>query len=123
LSPLDYARALRLRKELLSRIGEVMAGNDLIATPTLPIPAVPIDRPSIQVRREEIQAVNVNSRFTRFAAFTGQPAISVPCGFTSDNLPVGLQLMGLPWREDQVLQAAHAYEQATDWHKRRPPIE
>ena len=47
--------------------------------------------------------------------------ISVPCGFTSEGLPVGVQLMGRHWDEARLLAAAHAYQQATDWHTRLPP--
>ena len=59
-------------------------------------------------------------RNTRPFNVWGIPAISVPCGFTKDGLPIGLQLAAAPWREDVVLQAAHAYEQATEWHTRTP---
>ena len=52
----------------------------------------------------------------------GFPAISVPCGFSDTGLPIGLQLAGKPFDELTVLRAAHAYEQATDWHTRRPPL-
>ncbi|MCH7877734.1 MAG: hypothetical protein IH914_00260, partial [candidate division Zixibacteria bacterium] len=47
---------------------------------------------------------------------------SVPCGFTSEGMPIGLQLAGRPFAESAVLRVAHAYEQATDWHTRRPPV-
>ena len=53
---------------------------------------------------------------------TGAPALSVPCGFTPDGLPVGLQLFGRAFDEARVLSFAHAYEQSTDWHRRRPPL-
>jgi aspartyl-tRNA(Asn)/glutamyl-tRNA(Gln) amidotransferase subunit A len=52
----------------------------------------------------------------------GLPAISVPCGFTSDGLPIGLQIIGPHWGEAVILQLAHAYEQATAWHKRQLKI-
>ena len=53
----------------------------------------------------------------------GSPAISVPCGFSADPvLPIGLQLAGRPFDEATVMKAAHAYQQATDWHTRRPPV-
>jgi aspartyl-tRNA(Asn)/glutamyl-tRNA(Gln) amidotransferase subunit A len=52
----------------------------------------------------------------------GIPGISVPCGFTKGNLPIGLQLLGRHFDEAAILRAAHAYEQATDWHKKRPTI-
>jgi aspartyl-tRNA(Asn)/glutamyl-tRNA(Gln) amidotransferase subunit A len=55
------------------------------------------------------------------ASLAGLPALSVPCGFTADGLPVGLQLIAPPLREDLLLQVAHAYQQVTDWHLRRPP--
>ena len=59
-------------------------------------------------------------RNTRPFNVWGIPTISVPCGFTKDGLPIGLQLAAAPWREDVVLQAAHAYEQATEWHEKMP---
>ena len=60
---------------------------------------------------------DVLGRLCRLAAFTGQPALSVPCGFTADGLPVGLQLLGHWFGESALLGAAYAYEQATDWHR------
>ncbi len=68
-----------------------------------------------------MSGADVLGRFTRLAAFTGQPALSLPCGFTSDGLPIGLQLIGRRFEDASLLRAAHAYEQATPWHARRPP--
>ena len=53
---------------------------------------------------------------------TGLPALSVPCGFTSAGLPIGLQIVGRPFDEATVLRAGHAYEQATEWHLRKPAL-
>jgi aspartyl-tRNA(Asn)/glutamyl-tRNA(Gln) amidotransferase subunit A len=61
-------------------------------------------------------------RNTRPVNVWGLPAISIPCGFTTAGLPIGLQIIGPQWREDTVLQLAYAYEQATDWHKRSPGL-
>jgi Asp-tRNA(Asn)/Glu-tRNA(Gln) amidotransferase A subunit family amidase len=58
-----------------------------------------------------------NTRPFNLLAF---PTISIPCGFTDLGLPVGLQLSGAPWQESRLMTIAHAYEQATEWHKRRP---
>ena len=58
---------------------------------------------------------------TRLVNWLGLCAVSVPCGFTPDGLPVGLQLIGKPFDEARILRLAHAYEQATDWHLRTPP--
>jgi aspartyl-tRNA(Asn)/glutamyl-tRNA(Gln) amidotransferase subunit A len=59
--------------------------------------------------------------FTLAQALAGIPAISVPCGF-ADNLPVGLQLMARAFDEERMLQVAYAFEQATEWHKRKPAL-
>jgi len=53
---------------------------------------------------------------------TGQPALTLPCGFTNAGLPIGLQIVGRPFQDEVVLQVAYAYERATEWHKRRPPV-
>ena len=60
-------------------------------------------------------------RFTRPFNVTGHPAASVPCGVTSEGLPIGLQIVGRPFDEATVLRLADAYQRATDWHTRRPP--
>jgi len=54
---------------------------------------------------------------------SGHPAASIPCGFTAGGLPVGLQIVGRPFDEATVLRVADAYQRATDWHRRRPPID
>jgi aspartyl-tRNA(Asn)/glutamyl-tRNA(Gln) amidotransferase subunit A len=68
-------------------------------------------------------AIELARRLTRYTApfnLTGLPAISVPCGFTADRLPVGLQLIARPWAEAQLLRAAHAFESNTPWHQMQP---
>ena len=62
------------------------------------------------------------TQYTRPYNITGFPAISVPCGFSAEGMPIGLQLAGRPFDEETVLRAAHAYEQSTEWHSRRPPL-
>jgi aspartyl-tRNA(Asn)/glutamyl-tRNA(Gln) amidotransferase subunit A len=88
---------------------------DVLATPTLPHVAPTI---GAVVPREPDRAWN---RFMAPANLAGLPAISVPCGFV-DGLPIGLQVTGRPFDEATVLQVAHAYEQATDWHTRQPTV-
>jgi Asp-tRNA(Asn)/Glu-tRNA(Gln) amidotransferase A subunit family amidase len=56
------------------------------------------------------------------ASLAGAPALSVPCGFTTTGLPIGLQVIGRPFEEATILRIAHAYEQATEWRRRRPPL-
>jgi aspartyl-tRNA(Asn)/glutamyl-tRNA(Gln) amidotransferase subunit A len=61
-------------------------------------------------------------RNTRPFNVLGLPALSVPCGFTAAGLPIGLQIVGKAFDEAGILRVAQAYEQATDWHRRRPPL-
>jgi aspartyl-tRNA(Asn)/glutamyl-tRNA(Gln) amidotransferase subunit A len=106
----------RERREITS----VFADVDVLATPTTPIPAPTIaelkQNPDLLRPRELLLLRN-----TRPINVWGLPAISVPCGFTEGGLPIGLQIVGPHWGEARVLQVAHAYEQATAWHKRQPP--
>jgi len=53
---------------------------------------------------------------------TGLPLLSVPCGFSQNNMPIGLQLIGRLWQEETLCEVGHAYEQATDWHNRKPDL-
>jgi len=100
-------------------IGEVFRKVDVIVTPTCPVGPPPIaefggDRNgSLEFQSRNIQNT---SPFNVY----GWPSISVPCGFTASGLPIGLQISGPLGADAVVLQVAHAYEQATDWHKRRP---
>ena len=111
------AAALRARRDLEAgrhAIREVFEGLDIVLTPTVPIPP-----PLIAELREHPENLRPQEllmlRNTRPFNAWGIPAISLPCGLTTDGLPIGLQLAGPAWREDLLLQVAHAYEQATDW--------
>jgi aspartyl-tRNA(Asn)/glutamyl-tRNA(Gln) amidotransferase subunit A len=108
----DYLRAQRLRTALNRQLAEVMRDVDLLVVPTTGLPARPLGQ----------FAIGEYVRFTAIFDLTGQPALSVPCGFTSDGLPVGLQLVGRPFEEGTVLRAGHAYQRVTDWHLRRPVL-
>jgi aspartyl-tRNA(Asn)/glutamyl-tRNA(Gln) amidotransferase subunit A len=76
----------------------------------------------VPVGGREESVLSASWRFTYPFNLTGLPAISVPCGFDRQNLPIGLQLAGKPFDEPTVLRVAHAYEQAHDWHTRMPPL-
>jgi len=86
------------------------------------VPSTPIAAPTI----EGIDAVEQAGRLTRFTApfnLAGLPALSIPCGFTSEGLPIGLQIVSRAWGDAKVLNAGYAFEQATEWHTRKPPID
>jgi aspartyl-tRNA(Asn)/glutamyl-tRNA(Gln) amidotransferase subunit A len=109
----DYVRA-RNQLELLRReIRKAFSTVDLLVTPTMPASPILIS-----------ESANANADFRNTAPFDifGLPAISVPCGFTSAGLPIGLQICGAPFAESTVLALAHAYEQATEWHNRHPSL-
>ncbi len=122
----DYARANRVRRLLMERFAAAFRTVDLLAAPATIIPAYPIADNQVTVRDyrtgQDVQlgTANVLIRNTATHNLSGLPSISVPAGFTARGLPFGLMLTGRPFDEALVLAAAHAYEQATPWHKRRP---
>jgi aspartyl-tRNA(Asn)/glutamyl-tRNA(Gln) amidotransferase subunit A len=110
-SAVEYINALRIRREFTEAVAAVMQNVDAIAMPTSPAVAAPIDSTSM--------------RFAMLTApwdHTGQPVISVPCGFAEDGLPAGLSLAGRPFEEGRICRIAHAYEQATEWHTMWPAM-
>ena len=112
----EYIQALRFREMLVEAWREdVFSEIDLVATATTMVPARPIEQSDLSTTLSLIRNTNPFNML-------GTPAISVPCGFTGDGLPIGLQLAGHWFDETTVLRAAHAYESATDWHTRRPPL-
>jgi aspartyl-tRNA(Asn)/glutamyl-tRNA(Gln) amidotransferase subunit A len=119
---ISAAEYISQRRELdveRRRAHDIFADVDLLVTPTMPIPAPAIGdlkKDPAALRPAELALL----RNTRPFNVWGLPAISVPCGFTKSGLPIGLQIAGAHWREDLVLRLAYAYEQATEWHKRRP---
>lgn len=121
LTATDYILARQAQSRVRQEMAGVLARTPILAMPTAVIPSVPADTGEIMVGGKPVFGWKVLGRLTRLACFTGQPAISIPCGFTRDGLPIGLQLLG-PWFEEPLLlQVADAYEQATEWHRRRPP--
>jgi len=112
----------RCRRELVetrASIRFVFEEVDVLVTPTTPIPAPVItelkQNPDLLRPREILLLRN-----TRPMNVWGLPAISVPCGFTRAGLPIGLQIIGPAWGEARVLRVGHAFERATEWHKRQP---
>ena len=83
--------------------------------------SLPLARPGIVDGVEEPHRA-FGLRLTIPFSALGGPSLSVPCGFSVDDLPIGLQIAGRRWDEPTVLRVGYAYEQATDWHRRRPPL-
>jgi aspartyl-tRNA(Asn)/glutamyl-tRNA(Gln) amidotransferase subunit A len=117
ISGVDYARHRWRQLELQQAVRELMRDIDLILTPTSPVIA-----PKIAEVDSSIPGATILGRNTSPFNVTAIPTISVPAGFSDDRQPIGVQLSGRWWEEGLVLRAAHAYQQITDWHKRRPPL-
>ena len=110
----EYILARRMQAEVRKRCELFFESYDLLITPTTPIAA-----PTI----EGNDAVEQAGRLTRFTApfnLAGLPALSMPCGFTKEGLPVGMQIVARAWADAKPLNAGYAFEQATEWHKQRP---
>ena len=118
----DYVRAQRVRTLFNQQVADAFNRVELMLTPTTPIPTVKIGETFEDYRDLGEAAYSLFGRCTRPFNLAGSPTISVPCGFTGSGLPIGLQLAGRPFEDATVLRAAHAYEQATDWHDRRPSL-
>lgn len=119
---IDYIKAQRARTAFNREVGETMKEFDALLAPTLPVGSPKISEPTVRVSGKDIHKLALMPSLTRPFNITGQPTISVPCGFTSDGMPIGMQLAGRNYEDAFVLKIAHAYEQATEWHTRRPPI-
>ena len=114
-SPAAYAKAQRYRAEFISRMEEVLERVDVLVMPTATVAAAPIAAQPPEHDKERRKNACIFD-------FTGQPSISVPCGFTDQGLPVGLMICGGRFRDARVLRYAHAFEQATPWHARHPSL-
>ena len=111
----EYVQAQRLRARLREDMHRALGDVDVLATPTTPGTAPAFSAvldPSFPFARSNMAPFNM----------AGLPALALPCGFAPGGLPISLQLAGRPFDEATVLRAGHAYEQATEWHRRRPPI-
>lgn len=112
---LEYARARQLQLIMRQQFEAFFQEFDLLLTPTTTVPAF---------RYDDVEAGQCSlSACTSAWNFTGLPALSLPCGFTSDGLPIGLQICGPAWAETALLRAGYLYEQATTWHMRAPSLQ
>ena len=119
---MDYLHALDVKRAITEEFDSVFEHVDAIIAPTLPIAAPRIGEKEIEIGSEKETVRSALVRLNRPANLTGHPAISIPCGFSNSGLPIGLQLIGPKWSEARMLAIALAFEDATDWHARRPPL-
>lgn len=119
---IQYLAGLDVRKRLLAEFDAAFQDVDAIVAPSAPVPAPLIGADDAQIDGERIGVRPALVGMCRPANFTGLPAISVPCGFTRGNLPIGLQFIGRAFDETTLLRIAHAYERAHDWNARHPSL-
>lgn len=112
-----YVRALKVRQLIKQDFDKVFNAVDVILTPTSPTTAFKIGEKS-----QDPLSMYLSDIYTISANLAGIPAVSFPCGFSKNNLPIGLQLMGKEFDESTLIRAGFSYQQATDWHKRLPNI-
>src|SRR5687767_1756044 len=112
-----YGKAQAVRTLICEDFRDAFNDVDLIVTPVTPTAAFKLGEKSedpLQMYLSDIYTISVN--------LAGLPAISVPCGLTKAGLPIGLQLIGRAFEEETLLRAAHAYEQSTQWHVKKPVV-
>jgi aspartyl-tRNA(Asn)/glutamyl-tRNA(Gln) amidotransferase subunit A len=111
-----YLRAQEKRREITQAFEEILKRVDVVLTPTLPVIAPGLEEKEVKIGRLQEVVRTVLLRFTPLGNLTGLPVISVPCGFSADHLPIGMQIFGRRYDEATVLRVAYAYEQATPWN-------
>jgi aspartyl-tRNA(Asn)/glutamyl-tRNA(Gln) amidotransferase subunit A len=112
-----YGKAQAVRTLIRRDFDTAFQEVDLLVTPVMPTTAFKLGE-----RVEDPLQMYLSDIFTISVNLAGNPAISIPCGFSKAGLPIGLQLIGRPFEEETVLRGAHAYEQATQWRSKRPNI-
>ena len=118
----SYLQAQKVRKACMEDILNAMKDIDFLATPTTAVTAFPIESDTVNINGSEIGSREALLRITRIFSTLGMPAISVPCGFTRQNLPVGLQLIGKPFQDARLIQLADTYQEATEWNNKFPEL-
>ena len=112
-----YGKAQAVRTLIKRDFEDAFKTVDVIVTPTMPTPAFKLGEKThdpLQMYLSDIFTISVN--------LAGVPAVVVPCGVSSKKLPIGLQIIGRPFEEEKILRAAYAYEQATNWQRKRPNL-
>ena len=112
-----YTKALKVRRLIRQDFDAALADVDVIAGPVTPTPAYKLGEKS-----SDPLSMYLGDIYTISANLAGLPGISIPCGFTTSSLPIGLQLQAAPFAEEKLLRAARMFERATDWHNRSPAI-
>ena len=116
-----YLEAMALRGRILADfVPRAFAEADVLFTPVLPIEVPKLAATEVGTPADVQRVIVALTRCTRNINYLGLPALSVPCGFSANGMPVGFQLIGRPFAEATLFRVGHAYQGATDWHSRMP---
>jgi aspartyl-tRNA(Asn)/glutamyl-tRNA(Gln) amidotransferase subunit A len=118
----DYLKAERYRSQLMEEFRRIFESVDVIVAPTTPITAWELDQPTVTIEGQDESVLAISWRLTYPFNLAGLPAISLPCGFDTRNLPIGLQIAGKPFQEETVLRVAYAYESTNNWKDKAPSL-
>jgi aspartyl-tRNA(Asn)/glutamyl-tRNA(Gln) amidotransferase subunit A len=123
LTAVDYVRAQRGRRRVIEAFDRTFREVDALLGATVPVTAAPIGSESVSVNGRSESIIDAYLRLTAPQSMGGVPALSLPCGFSNEGLPIGLQLMADRHREDLLFTLGSEYQRTTDWHQRRPPVD
>jgi aspartyl-tRNA(Asn)/glutamyl-tRNA(Gln) amidotransferase subunit A len=119
----SYVNAIRYRSVAVGEFAKsAFSEADVLHLPVIPIRTPTIEASDIETGEGVDSMISELTRFTRPINYLGLPALALPIGFSSDGMPITMQLVGRPFGEDLLFRLGHAYQLATDWHLRRPPL-
>jgi len=122
LAATDYVNAQRARRVFRDQFLELFRRVDVIFTPATPTAAAPIGQATVRIGDLDEDVRLASTRFARAINLLGFPALSMPCGFDANHMPLGLQIIAAPFEERQLLAVAAALEDETDFHLQSPPL-
>jgi aspartyl-tRNA(Asn)/glutamyl-tRNA(Gln) amidotransferase subunit A len=125
ISAVDYLQAMRVRKIARLAIDQVLTGYDALIGPSSESGGRRVvetfNRP-VRPAADKKPGLPHDAALVPAGNLAGVPGLTIPNGFDKNNVPTGLQLLGAAWNEETLIAIADAYQQETDWHRRRPPI-
>lgn len=118
-----YLQAQRYRTLLRHEFMRAFEEVDVFICPTLPFVATPVGATTVEIEEgQEEDMLSAIMQYTGVPSLTGLPSMSVPCGFSPDGLPIGMQIIGRPFDEATIFRVGQAYQEMTDWHRRQPNL-
>jgi Asp-tRNA(Asn)/Glu-tRNA(Gln) amidotransferase A subunit family amidase len=117
-----YIHAQRSRAVIRDGIRRAFGKIDVLVTPGLPVTAARAGQTTYRIGDHDEPLFRAHARFNCPFNLSGMPAATIPCGFAPNGMPIGIQIVGKPFDEATTLRVADAFQRATDWHKRRPPL-